>query len=377
MTDLAVGDVLGPVRVGPVAHGGHWVTRLDGRVWFVRHALTDELVRIRVTGIARRHGFADAVEVLEPSPWRVQAPCPVAAACGGCDFQHVDPDHQRELKRRVVAEQLQRLAGLEWTGEVEAVGEGVLGWRTRMRYHADGAGWGLRRSRSHEVVPLPGEGCRLAVPALATPPGEPAAGATLVGTSSVDGAHWTDPTTEVVVPEVAAGRSWRVSTAGFWQVHPLAPETLVAAVLDGIDVRPGDRALDLYCGVGLFSGALVDAGAVVTGIEGNAGAVALAEQNVPEADFRRGAVERALRHVSGPVDLVVLDPPRKGAGAAVLTEVLRRAPREVAYVACDPAGLARDVATARDLGYVPTSVRAFDLFGTTHHVECVAILASV
>lgn len=380
MTEIALGEVLGPVRVGPVAHGGHWVGRLDGRVYFIRHALADELVRIRVTGVARRHAFADAVEILEPSPWRVDAPCPVASMCGGCDFQHVDPAHQPELKRQVVAEQLHRLAGIEWAGSVESVGSGVLGWRTRMRYHSGPDAWGLRRSRSHEVVPLPDDGCRLAVEPLARPINAPgnldAQGnnESILGTAAADGVRWTVPGEAVEVTESAAGRSWRVSTEGFWQVHPLAPDTLVQAVLDGLGVRAGERALDLYCGVGLFAGALTDAGAEVTGIEGNRDAVRHAEQNVPQARFHAGSVERVLKRLDGPWDLAVLDPPRRGAGADVLTRVLSGSPRAVAYVACDPAGLARDLATAATLGYRTTSLRAFDLFGSTHHVECVAVL---
>lgn len=374
MSDPVVGDVVGPVRIGPIAHGGHWVARHEGRVYFVRHALADELAMIQVTGLARRHGFADAVEVLEPSPHRVPAPCPIAMACGGCDFQHVAPDHQRELKRQVVAEQLQRLAAIDWSGQVEAVGTGVLGWRTRMRYHGSPDGWGLLRSRSHDVVPLPPEGCRLAVPDLARSPAEVGVAETLVGTAAGDGVHWSAPGTGPDVTEHAVGRRWLVSADGFWQVHPHAADTLATAVLDGLAVRPGERALDLYCGVGLFAGALIDSGAAVTGIEGDKRAVDLATSNVPAARFVRGSVDKVLGRVRGRFDVVVLDPPRKGAGRAVLVDVLRRAPRAVAYVACDPAGLARDLAVVQEHGYRVASLRAFDLFGCTHHVECVAIL---
>lgn len=365
--EWAVGDRIDGVRVGKVAHGGHWVARVDGRVLFVRHALEGELVDVVVTGLAKRHAFADAVAVIEPSSPRVPAPCPIAATCGGCDHQHVAVPHQRELKRQVIAEQLARLAGIDWSGEVEALDPDDVGWRTRMRYHRGPDGWGLRAKASHEVVPLPAQGCLIAAPSLRAP-------RAAVGAATEDGPVWVELGDDVVVREHAAGRDWAVRADGFWQVHPQAADTLVDAVLAGLDPRPGEKALDLYCGVGLFTGALVDAGVAVTGIEGGKDAVELARRNVPQARFHAGSVDRVLGRVRGRVDLVVLDPPRVGAGRRVVEDVCARRPRAIAYVACDPAALARDLATAAGAGYGPVSIRAFDLFPMTHHIECVAIL---
>ena len=352
---------MGPVEVGPVAHGGHCVARHEGRVIFVRHALPGERVMVEVTDDRHdRFWRADAVEVLTASPDRVEPPCPIArpGLCGGCDFQHAALPAQRRLKSAVVAEQLQRLAGIQWTGEVAEVSTpdtaDGLHWRTRMRYVTDEAGRvGLRAHRSHRVVPLPPGGCRIAAPGALT--GD-----------------------EGVVAETAAGRRWAVDAAGFWQVHPAAADTLVGAVLDGLRPEPGERALDLYAGVGLFAGALADAGCRVWAVEGSRSAAALAEQNLADvADrvtVRTGRVERVVRSLPHRVDLVVLDPPRSGAGRAVVQAVVARRPRAVAYVACDPAALARDLATAAGLGYQPAAITAYDLFPMTFHVECVAIL---
>src|SRR5947209_1094225 len=129
------------VEVGPVAHGGHCVARAEGRVVFVRHALPGERVVVEVTE-DKGGSFcrADAVEVLEPSPDRVEPPCPVArpGGCGGCDWQHASAEAQRSLKAAVVAEQLQRLAGLDVAVEVEALPGGLGEWRTRLRMVVDG-----------------------------------------------------------------------------------------------------------------------------------------------------------------------------------------------------------------------------------------------
>ncbi|HET7723897.1 MAG TPA: TRAM domain-containing protein, partial [Propionibacteriaceae bacterium] len=300
----ATGTVVGPVTVGPPAHGGHCVARVDGKVVFVRHALPGEVVEVEITeDTHERYARGDAVRVLEAAPGRVEAPCPVArpGGCGGCDLQHADLSTQRELKRQVVAEQLRRLGGYEWDGVVEAVPpESGLGWRTRMRYQvmADGA-LGLRAHRSHRLVRLPDQGCLIAHPDQPEPVGDFAPGTEVVvvgrGDESavvVDGQLVAGRQTLV---EHAAGRTWRVSAEGFWQVHEAAADTLVAAVVEGLDPQRGETAWDLYCGVGLFAGPLVDAGVSVRGVELSRRAVREAGRNVPEARFEAGKVEQVVR----------------------------------------------------------------------------------
>lgn len=381
MSPLEVGALLEQVEVGPVAHGGHFVARHEGQVVFVRHALDGELVDVRVTGVGRRFARGDAVAVHRASPHRVVPPCPIAGRCGGCDFQHVEPAYSRELKRRVVAELLGHLAGLDFTGVVEEVQPAPLGWRTRMRYRiaADGRP-GLLAHRSAEVVPLPPGGCRIADPGIAAPPPDPGRpGGELLGIAAVDGVRWLPRTAGAVgaadvVAERVGGLAFGVAADGFWQPHAAAPEVLVQRVLAALGPRPGEVALDLYCGVGLFAAGLAAAGVRVWGVEGSKRAVERAAANVPSARFVAGDVARRLARLPGRADLVVLDPPRTGAGAAVLEEVVRRRPRAIAYVACDPAALGRDLRTLAGLGYRPESVTAHDLFPLTHHVECVAVL---
>jgi tRNA/tmRNA/rRNA uracil-C5-methylase (TrmA/RlmC/RlmD family) len=347
-------------EVGPVAHGGHCVARVptgsgdEMRVVFVRHALPGERVVVEITEGTEGDRFwrGDAVEVLSGSPDRVPAPCPYAGPglCGGCDFQHVALPRQRSLKGDVVAEQLRRLAGIELDVVVEAVPGDIdgLGWRTRQRYVPLAGGHrGMRKHRSHEVVPV--DRCLIEAP---SPP-----------SYDVRGTHFA------------------VADGGFWQVHPGAPETLVAAVLEALDPQPGERALDLYAGVGLFSRFLLDAVGAdgrVCAVEGDVAAARLAKRNCPGLHTAPGDVGAVLATTfDEPFDLVVLDPPRTGAKRKVVEQVVDRRPRAVAYVACDPAALARDVAIFADHGYRLVGLRAFDLFPMTHHVECVALLEPV
>lgn len=390
----AAGDVIGPLRVGAIAHGGHCVTRYEGRVVFVRHVLPGELARVRLTDTSRdRFWRGDGIEVLEASPDRVVPTCPVAGpgGCGGCDFQHVGPDAQRRLKAAVIAEQLERLAGVHREVTVEEVPHPEVndgrGWRTRMQWVADAAGRpGLRVHRSHEVAVPPARssprvgpgGCELASPRTPDPTGgvwPPEADVLAVGAAD-GGVLVSGEDQGRTVTEHAAGRDWQVAATGFWQVHPAAADTLARTVVELVAPRAGERAFDLYCGVGLFTGALTDCGVRVWGVESDAAAVRHARDNLAgtPARFTAGRVERVLRRLPRRTDLIVLDPPRSGAGRQVVTQAAERRPRAIVYVACDPAALARDVATFADRGYRLDDLRAYDLFPMTHHVECVALL---
>jgi tRNA/tmRNA/rRNA uracil-C5-methylase (TrmA/RlmC/RlmD family) len=397
--ELTVGDEV-EVVVGPVAHGGHCVARHEGRVVFVRHTVPGERVRVRVTEAKPGQRFvrADAVDVLEASPHRVAAPCPYAGPglCGGCDFQHVELTEQRRMKGDVVREQFARLAGLDVDVEVEPVpgDRQGLGWRTRVEFAVDGRGRpGLRRHRSHDVLPI--EDCLIADDRVRRSgvlarswPGERAVD--VVAPSTAEQAVVVPvPSGEKSAPQVRetvrAGEweaTFEVGARGFWQVHPGAAAIFLAAVLEALEPRPGERAVDLYAGVGLFAVALADAvgpdGAVLA-VEAEGPAMASARRNArsrPWVELRPGRVERVLKPLVRQgvrADLVVLDPPRTGAGRVVTEQVASLGPRAVAYVACDPAALARDTAYLKEAGYGLRALRAFDAFPMTHHVECVAI----
>jgi tRNA/tmRNA/rRNA uracil-C5-methylase (TrmA/RlmC/RlmD family) len=391
--------------VGAVAPGGHCVARHEGRVVFVRHALPGERVLARVTE-DRGGGFcrADAVRVLTPSPDRVPPPCPHAGPgrCGGCDWQHAGADAQRALKAAVVREQLARLARLpDVPVTVEALPGGLLGWRSRVRFAVDPAGHtGLRRHRSHELERV--EHCPLGTDAVTAaavgrrtwPPGgeiEVVAAGSGQLTLLRGAAGEQDPRTAAGgavlsgperIRERAAGRDWELAAGGFWQVHPAAADVLAGCVLDLLAPVPGETALDLYAGAGLFAGLLADAvgptGRVLA-VEADAQAAADARANLAGAaaasQVRQARVTAGLLGGLGvSPDVAVLDPPRAGAGAAVLAALLGLGPRAVAYVSCDPAALARDLRTALDAGWRLGGLRAFDCFPMTQHVETVALL---
>ncbi len=346
----------------------------------MRHALPGEVVEAVVTeGVSTsRYLRADAVRIIEPSDQRRQPPCPYAgpprlgadgtwvSGCGGCDWQHTTPAYGRELKARVVAEQVRRLAGIDVDVPVDPVPGDVDGlrWRTRMQFARTPDGRrGLRLHRSHDVIPI--DDCLIARADI------------------VD--RRVDPTATVTERLTWAGGSadFAMTADGFWQVHPGAPRVFVDHVLAALAPQPGERVIDLYAGVGLFTVPLahaVGARGRVVAAEGAARAVAFGRRNtagLPQVSWLRGDVAQLLRFhrsAQGRADLVVLDPPRKGAGRAVVEAITARAPRLTAYIACDPAALARDLKTFADRGYGLRSIRAFDAFPMTQHVETIAVL---
>ena len=389
---LKTGDLV-QVTIEKVAHGGHFIARHDGAVIFVRHAIPGENCTIQITSTGSSFNRADVVSVEARSEFRVQAPCSFANrnGCGGCDFQHISVEHQRTLKSDVIAEQFSRIAKMEMRVEVEEVGESTH-WRTRAIATTDRNGkLGFYKSRSHSIAPV--TDCIICVEGMnfseiasrdlkgdvrveisASNSGERAIA--LAPTRGEEKARLTEG--PAVLHENVLGKSLEVSQESFWQSHKRAPEVLTQVVLDFAQLKIGEHVLDLYGGVGIFSAAIVDA-VGPTGhvdlIEGSKVATADAARNFSDYSnitIATGDVAKLLPRITA-ADVVVLDPPRDGAGKEAVAHIARLAPRAIVYVACDPAALARDTVYLADHSYSLVKVRAFDLFPMTHHIECVAL----
>ncbi|MEY8565350.1 TRAM domain-containing protein [Corynebacterium sp.] len=417
-------DILGP------AHGGSGVARVDGQVMFVRGALPGEKgvpVRVDEPSPGRRFltaSVTDPAAIAEASPHRVAARCPAAAAGAGCcDLDHVDRDGSLAFKTQVVTEQFQRIGRVDLGALRDGAGpesrslEPFTGYRTRVRLGVDDAGRaGLRERNGSGVVALDGNGCAQWAPGLAEGLSEELAGYDLTPGAEVCVALGDDGVRGVVeVPPVpragrrrrgraakwgpgqarrpvrrrvlggtgevvrtVAGVSWRVPVEAFWQAHQGAAEMYSGWVRENTPSADG-LAWDLYGGAGVFAAALTDAapGIAVDCVDIASPATAAGRESLAGRDVRfvTGDVAestgglRGAAPGSGPLSVVVLDPPRTGAGAKVVEAVAGHRPGTVLHIGCDPATAARDAAAFARHGYHPDSATVVDAFGLTHHVE--------
>lgn len=380
---------------GPAANGGSCVARHEGRVVFVRYALPGERVRVRVTAEKGSYWHADAVQILEASPGRVESLCPIAGADGAgcCDLAFADPAAARLLKGQVVANQLARLGDYRWEGVAEPVGAaGPYGWRTRVRLHTDAEGRpGYHRYHSTDLVTdlrcrqLPDgmlagvEGSRFAAGEQVQVVIDDDGGRHIaVSTPRSRGMTLAEGTGEVV--HRVGDRQWRLPVDAFWQSHRDAATTYDALVRDWSGELPGARAWDLYGGAGVFAAAL--AGAVgergrVLSVDTSRAASAAARDALTDLHSVRvvtGSVRRVLAEQRRVADVAVLDPPRAGAGKPVIELLAAAGVARVIHIGCEAAAFARDVGLYRSHGYRVEDIRVFDAFPLTHHVECVALL---
>jgi len=426
-----------------VTHGGEAVGRLpDGRACFVPYAIPGERVVVRVVEDHGRWTRGALVEVVEASPDRAVPPCPHFGPdrCGGCQLQHITPAAQAALKRRIVVEQLQRIGRIPDPPVAETVRVADLRYRNTARFGVDAQGrLGFRRAGSRDLHLV--DDCRLLAPpaqALREEAGDAWRGAAevvvrrslttgdraLVVAPGPDGipeipegdvplalvpaappegppaergprrrrggrpdrgpragaavALRGDPT----VHEVVAGRAFAVSPGSFFQSNTAGAEVLVDLARRAAGVRPGETALDLHAGVGLFAAALAEDGATVEAVEADQGAAADARRNLADLEVTVTAGDalrrvRALVAEGAAVDVVVLDPPRRGAGPDLCRAITALGPRVVVYVACDPAALARDAAALTAAGYALSEAVPVDQFAQTAQIETVATFTPV
>ena len=389
------------VRVERPAAGGGVAHVPDGRVAFVRGALPGELVEVTLLPGTTAFARAIAGRVIESSPQRVTPPCAyaVAGGCGGCDLQHADEPLQRSWKAAVTHDQLRRIAGLDLEVAVTAPPAPARASRTRLRCAVDRSGHlALRGWRSHRRVAL--DACWLlddrARPAFDTTwsrarqvevraigDGEPFA---VVWPASGRGPYGADLAgrrlaTRPVSHVAVAGWDFVVGATSFWQAHVDAPALLVDRVLRASGAGPGDRVVDLFSGVGLFSVPLasrVGPTGTVIAVESAGAAVADARRNAaayPAVSVSRARVAPDLvEQIVLAHDIVVVDPPRTGLPRGVAAAIARGRPRRVVYVSCDAATLARDLREFLATGFVLVSLEILDLFPMTEHVELVALL---
>lgn len=397
-THVRRGDTLELVIERLVA-GGDGLARVDGRVVFVPKTAPGDRVRARVEHVAKSHVRAQLVEVLIPSSDRRTPRCRHAGECGGCPWQHVSAAAQRNAKAEIVRAALERIGGIAWTDPIEVLFSDEFEYRSRaeVRLARDASGErhvGYLRAASDELCAI--EECPVLVPALQAE-------------LAVLALQKDDLPKRATRAHLAAGDTETVRSLANFEDHPLGPEDARARVtqtIHGLEFEFGARsffqgnrrlidtlvdeaigdergrvALDLYSGAGLFTLPLARRFGTVMAIEEDSGAVELGSLNqrrneIINASFVCSDVAAWFDRVplEFEPELVLLDPPRRGAGERVVEGVLALAPKTIRYVACDPATQARDLRGFIAGGYTLESILAIDLYPQTAHIETVAVL---
>ena len=377
------------VEIERILPGGYGLAHAEGKTVFVSLAAPGDRLRVRVDRQQGNVLFASIEEILNASPVRVEPPCPYFGRCGGCDFQQLAYESQLEAKAEIIRDCLHRIARLDPLPEV-VVTPSPRDWRYRIRamwqIDKEARTIGYYERGSRRVCDV--SDCAVLRPELqgaleqvrATdwrefPPDlkhlEIVAGENGVSLAPSFGAF------ETKELELPIGReSYAYNAAAFFQINPGLLEPLVEFALCGVT---GGVAIDLYCGVGLFTVPLARRCKRVIGVESNSNAIRFARRNLARARLENARVINAAAagwFTSKPItaDFVLLDPPRAGAESAVIKGIVDLAPARVSYVSCDPATLARDLKKLVAAGYAIESLRAFDLFPQTHHVETVVRL---
>ena len=383
---LAIGDII-TIDVGSIANGGHFIGRHNDQIIFVRHSLTDERANVKITAVNSKFAFGDAIEILKKSKDRVNAPCKYAhpEGCGGCDFQHIDPKAQLNLKKNVIQDQFKRIAKIEINPEIISKDslEG-LHWRTRLNFAiSENKKLGLHAHKSNKIVEI--DECLIAVEEI--------------NKSEIFNKKWENEDNikisyssendmnisqlgknisgSDILKEVVDDNKYYISPKSFWQSHKNAPLIILEQVLKFANIKEGERICDLYGGVGLFT-------LPISKILGDNGEVHLIEMNrtcIADANkmfadsknifIHHGTVEQKLGSIKK-INTIILDPPRNGVSKQVINQMIEKKPQSIIYVSCNPSTLARDAKILTDNNYTLTNIVGLDLFPMTHHIECVA-----
>lgn len=376
------------VTIERLLPGGVGLAHADGLTLFVSLSAPGDELRVRIDRVQGKVAFASIHEIIKPSPVRVEPPCPYFGRCGGCDFQQLTYESQLQAKVDIIQDCLQRIAKVLEPLDIKIHPSPEWRYRARALWQTDAdrkwLGYYVRGSR--EVCDV--EHCAVLVPELQQTLEslrtaiETATSVRDIAAVAGDGGVSVDPPIASLEPREISrtidGERYHFSAKSFFQInHQLLP----ALIHEAIGGAKGDIAIDLYCGVGLFTLPLARRFTQVIGVEANERASRFARANLESTQLNNAQVFTAdvgnwlrRREIARTPDLLLLDPPRTGAENKVISGILGVKPARIVYVSCDPATLARDLKKLLAGGYSLDTVTAFDMFPQTHHVETVVRL---
>jgi len=398
------GDCL-EVTVERILPGGLGLAHAEGRTLFVALSAPGDHLRVQIERVKGTVAFASIREIIEASKVRIEPPCPYFGSCGGCDFQQMDYEAQLAAKVDIIKDCLRRIGRIEKPPEFQIVAApNQWHYRSRAQWQYDSARrrLGYFESGSRRVCDV--AECAVLVPALQTEL-EQMRERMIAGAIADDVRHFraiagdddvsilddkgrnptvrTSATAAITISRTIIGETYELDAENFFQTNADLLPQLIDTVLDD---NSGHTAIELYCGVGLFTLPLARRFETVIGVEGDNLASRFAQRNVRNVNLSNVKIENEdvgnwlAGNEQNPefasLDFLVLDPPRTGAESRVVAGIISLRPKKICYVSCDPATLARDLKKLMAGGYTIERIKAFDMFPQTHHVETVVQLTS-
>ena len=413
-----------------MAFKGHGVARVNGKVFFIPYSVIGDKAWIKMVEKKKNYSIGKLIQLIEPSPWRANPPCPFFGQCGGCQWQHINDSVQINSKEEILKEILKRLGGLKEIPPITVTPSlQTYGYRARIQLKVKGERMGYFQERSHRVVDI--DHCPIAHPlvnqiisSLRKAPSsffrmeeieinvspEQGKGVLILHPLSLHSGmkHFikeflqTHPILKGIAVMGKKGLTLfgepyltftissnqrgeksvlrlRTSPESFFQVNLEQNQALIRTVLEFSDVNEGERIFDLYAGVGNFTLPLAIASKEVWGVEESRAAVEDARSNaerngIKNCNFMHGGVEDILKHWDGGrPDLIILDPPRTGC-KTVLDQVVRLEPKKIVYVSCEPTTFARDLRLFSERGFHLQRLSLVDMFPQTYHMEVVGLI---
>ena len=399
------------VKLSTAVYGGEALGRLpDGRAVFVSFAIPGETVRIRLVEEKRGHARAELLEVLEPSPARQIPPCRHFGLCGGCHYQHIVYEEQLAIKTAILREQLERIGGLSGPPVEPCVAASqTFRYRNYIQFHLTPDGrLGYYQVDGLTIFPI--QECLLPVEALDSLwpqldfEGMPEIERIGLRSGDDDDVQLILESSDVQPPEImvedlpisvahlspagslvlagspalfisVTGRTFRVSAGSFFQVNSVLAGMMVEHIFSELELSKRLLALDVYCGVGLFSAFLADRVSRVVGIESSASACEDFVFNLNEfenVELYEAPAEAVLPGLEIKPDLILVDPPRAGIDRRAMDGLLSLGAPVLVYISCDPATLGRDARRLVQGGYRLEQIVPFDLFPQTSHIESIS-----
>ena len=412
-----------------VAFKGYGLARIHGKVVFVPYTAAGDKVWIEIVEEKKTYSLGRLDRIVNPSPWRVNPPCPYFGTCGGCQWQHIDYRLHGELKKAILIETLERIGRIRDLPPPDVMlSPKPYDYRVRIQLKVRGRRLGYFRERSHEIVDI--DHCPISDP-LVNQMIRPLR-SEMLASSKVEGIEvnvspewkkavlilhpllWNrdsedfvrdffqnhpilkgiavverkglkrfgDPTLHFTVSlhrsEGERTFGFRASALSFFQVNPEQNRRLIETVLEFSEVRKNETLLDLYAGIGNFTLPLAAEASTVIGVEENRTAMEDARFNaekngIRNCDFVHGRVEEVLKNLSEKPDHVVLDPPRTGC-KTILDRVVELKPKRIVYVSCEPTTFARDIHLLAESGYSLQRLALIDMFPQTYHMEVIGLL---